>query len=118
MTHAVSPTAGAPVLQDQPQAAPAREAPPPVVPSVAQAAAQLAASAVNMTPASMAALIQAQANLSQSAPAMIREHTAENIGQMIWRLDDAPALSPAPLAVRQLEVARAALSQSLVDLRA
>jgi hypothetical protein len=37
---------------------------------------------------------------------------------MIWRLDAAPALGPAPFAVRQLEAARRALSESLVDLRA
>lgn len=116
MTHAVSPTADAPTAEDQPQ--------PPTSPSIAalsatasQAAAQLAASDVNLTPASMSALIQAQASLSQDGPAMIRQHTAEKIGEMIWELDDAPALSSAPFAVRQLQVAREALSQSLVDLR-
>ena len=81
-------------------------------------AVSLAASDVNLTPASMSALIQAQASLSQNAPAMIRQHTAQKLGEMIWKLDAAPALSPAPFAVRQLQAARAALSQSLVDLRA
>jgi hypothetical protein len=114
MTHAVTPAAEAPDLQDQPQPAP--QASPEA--SGAPSATNLAASDANLTPASMSALIQAQANLNQNAPAMIRQHTAEKIGEMIWRLDAAPALSPAPFAVRQLQAARAALSQSLVDLRA
>ena len=112
MARAVTPAADAPDLQDQPQPAPASDV------SSVPAAVNLAASDANLTPASMSALIQAQASLSQDAPAMIREHTAQKIGAMIWRLDAAPALSPAPFAVRQLQAARAALSQSLVDLRA
>src|SRR5579862_9592686 len=111
MSHAVSPAADAPDLQDQSQAHDPQS-------ENVQSAVNLAASDVNLTPASMSALIQAQANLSQSAPAMIRQHTAQKIGAMIWRLDAAPALSPAPFAVRQLQAARAALTQSLVDLRA
>jgi hypothetical protein len=118
MSHAVTPAADAPDLQDQPQA----QAEPAQAASTAsttvQAAAQLAASDVNLTPASMSALIQAQASITEAAPQMIRQHMAEKIGQMIWRLDDAPALSPAPFAVRQLQAARQSLSQSLVDLRA
>jgi hypothetical protein len=110
MAHAVTPTADAPTLDDQPQQPPAQPSTPPAV--------NLAASDANLTPASMAALIQAQANLSQAAPAMIRQHTAEKLGEMIWRLDAALALGPAPFAVRQLEAARRALSESLVDLRA
>jgi len=118
MARAVSPAGAAPTLDDQPQqsASPvtaasetASDAPPPV---------NLAATDANLTPASMAALIQAQASITQGAPAMIRQHTAERIGEMIWRLDDAPALSPAPFAVRQLQAAKKALSESLVDLRA
>lgn len=114
MARAVMPAADAPDLQDQPQpsapkAETASEAPPPI---------DLAATNANLTPASMAALIQAQASITQGAPAMIRQHTAERIGEMIWRLDDAPALSPAPFAVRQLQAAKKALSESLIDLRA
>jgi hypothetical protein len=78
----------------------------------------LAAANVNLTPASMSALIQAQAALSNAAPAMIRRHTEDALGQMIWNLDSAPPLSPAPMAVRRLEAARSALAQSLVDVRA
>jgi len=66
----------------------------------------------------MSALIQAQAALSNAAPAMIRRHTEDALGQMIWNLDCAPPLSPAPMAVRRLEAARSALAQSLVDVRA
>jgi hypothetical protein len=114
MARAVTPTADAPTLDDQPQQAAAEADTASATPS----AVNLAASDANLTPASMAALIQAQANISQGAPAMIRQHTAERIGAMIWRLDAAPALSPAPFAVRQLQAARKALSESLVDLRA
>ena len=115
MTHAVTLAADAPGLQDQDDSA---DAQPQAQSAAVKSAVNLAASDVNLTPASMSALIQAQANLSQSAPAMIRQHTAQKIGAMIWQLDAAPALSPAPFAVRQLQAARAALSQSLVDLRA
>jgi hypothetical protein len=114
MTHAVTPAADAPDLQDQEQPASERSAEQPAPPP----AVNLAASNANLTPASMSALIQAQASLSQNAPAMIRQHTAQKLGEMIWKLDAAPALSPAPFAARQLQAARAALSQSLVDLRA
>ena len=118
MAHAVTPASEAPSLDDQPQqAAPAAAAESEAC-SEAPPAINLAATDVNLTPASMAALIQAQASLTQNAPAMIRQHTAEKIGEMIWRLDDAPALSPAPFAVRKLQAARKALSDSLVDLRA
>ena len=118
MAYAVSPAAAAPMTQDQPPSTPAAVTTADVPSAAVQAATQLAASDANLTPASMSALIQAQASLSQDAPAMIRQHTAADIGEMIWRLDDAPALSPAPFAVRQLQAARQALSQSLVDLRA
>lgn len=110
MTYAVSPSAGAPLADDPSQEAQAQ--------ADAQAAQQLAAANVNLTPASMSALIQAQAALSSTAPALIRRHTAEALGQMIWNLDCAPPLSPAPMAVRRLEAARSALAQSLVDVRA
>ncbi|HLZ77566.1 hypothetical protein [Phenylobacterium sp.] len=110
MTYAVTPSAETPSADDQPEASQTA--------SDASEAQQLAASNINLTPASMAALIQAQASITQGAPAMIRQHTAERIGEMIWRLDDAPALSPAPFAVRQLQAARKALSDSLIDLRA
>ncbi|MBS0362866.1 MAG: hypothetical protein JSR98_15930 [Proteobacteria bacterium] len=110
MTYAVSPRADASLTEDQSHDA-QQEAD-------AQVAQQLAASNVMLTPASMSALIQAQASLSKHAPAMIRRHTADSLGQMIWNLDAAPPLSPAPMAVRQLQAARSALTQSLVDLKA
>ncbi|MGZ6037156.1 MAG: hypothetical protein ACXWKR_00705 [Phenylobacterium sp.] len=112
--RAVTPAADAASVDDQPQPAAAQTD----AATATQSAVNLAASDANLTPASMAALIQAQASITQGAPAMIRQHTAERIGEMIWRLDDSPALSPAPFAVRQLQAARKALSESLVDLRA
>jgi hypothetical protein len=114
MARAVTPATDAPTLDDQPQQAAADAD----AASTTQSAVSLPATDVNLTPASMAALIQAQASITQGAPAMIRQHTAERIGAMIWRLDAAPALSPAPYAVRQLRAARKALSESLIDLRA
>ncbi len=111
MTYAVTPSAETPSANDQSEASQAAS-------DAQQSAQQLAASNANLTPASMAALIQAQASITQGAPAMIRQHTAEKIGEMIWRLDASPALGPAPFAVRQLKAARKALSESLVDLRA
>ena len=110
MTYAVSPSAQAPSADDQSQTSHEQ--------ADAQVAQQLAAANVSLTPASMSALIEAQAALSRTAPAIIRRHTAEALGQMIWNLDSAPPLSPAPMAVRQLEAARSALAQSLVDIRA
>jgi hypothetical protein len=118
MTYAVSPGASPGASGDQLARNPQSEAQSAAASAQQEAAAQLAATNVNLTPASMSALIQAQASLSQNAPAMIREHTAESIGQMIWQLDQAPPLSPAPMAVRQLQAAKMALTQSLVDLRA
>ncbi|THD66254.1 hypothetical protein [Phenylobacterium sp.] len=116
MTYAVTPGASAGASGDQPQ--PDSQGQAQSAASAQQAASELAATNANLTPATMSALIQAQASLVQDAPAMIRQHTAETIGQMIWRLDQAPPLSPAPMAVRQLQAARMALTQSLVDLRA
>ncbi|WP_331585406.1 hypothetical protein [Phenylobacterium sp.] len=108
MTYAVSPSADAPSAEDQAQTGGDSGA--------EDKAAQLVASNVSLSPASMSALIAAQANLTQNAPAIIRRHTAETLGRMIWSLDQAPPLSPAPLAVRRLQAAQAALSNSLVDL--
>ena len=114
MAYAVTPSAQTPSADDRSEAS----QPAAAAQTAQQAARVLADSNVNLTPASMAALIQAQASITQGAPAMIRQHTAERIGEMIWRLDDAPALSPAPFAIRQLQAARKALSESLIDLRA
>jgi hypothetical protein len=114
MARAVTPATDAPTLDDQPEQAAAQAD----AAATTQSAVNLANSNANLTPASMAALIQAQASITQGAPAMIRQHTAEKIDEMIWQLDAAPALGPAPFAVRQLQAARKALSQSLVDLRA
>jgi hypothetical protein len=118
MARAVTPATDAPSLDGQSQQAAPQSDVQADTASATQSAVNLAASDANLTPASMAALIQAQANITQGAPAMIRQHTAERIGAMIWRLDAAPALSPAPFAVRQLQAAHKALSESLVDLRA
>lgn len=107
MTYAVSPSAGSPSADDQSQTSP--DGPQ---------AQQIAASDIALTPASMSALIAAQASLSQDAPALIRRHTAQDLGEMIWGLYQDPPLSPAPMAVRRLQAAQAALNASLVDLQA
>lgn len=114
MARAVTPATETPTADDQPQQTTVDTA----AAATTQSAVNLADTNANLTPASMAALIQAQANITQAAPAMIRQHTSERIGEMIWRLSDAPALGPAPFAVRQLQAARRALSDSLIDLRA
>jgi hypothetical protein len=113
MTYAVSPSADAPATNDDARSTTqtSTQASDQAGTEVAQ---QLAASNITLSTASMSALIQAQANLSKNAPAMIRRHTAEALGQMIWNLDQAPPLSPAPMAVRQLQAVRSAL----LDIRA
>ena len=106
MARAVSPASVAPTLRDRPP----------------QAAPQHAVSPVALGPAAMTALIEAQERLAQNAPAPIRELSAQEIDRLIYRLDDASgaagAPAAAPLAVRELESAREALSQSLIDLQA
>lgn len=114
MARAVTPATETPTLDDQSQRATVDAG----AASTTASAINLADTNANLTPASMAALIQAQASITQDAPAMIRQHTEERIGAMIWRLSDAPALGPAPFAVRQLQAARKALCESLIDLRA
>jgi hypothetical protein len=104
--RAVAPVAIAPVLRDQPR--------PPVTPN--------SASSVAFAPTAMTALIEAQERLAQDAPMVVRQNTAQKIDQLIVRLNDesAPAANHAevPFAVRQLIVARQALSESLIDLQA
>ena len=111
-TYAVLPAANAPATDDQSQSDAQAQS------HADETAAPMAAGAVNLTPASMSALIAAQASLTQNAPALIRRHTAEELGRMIWSLDSAPPLSPAPMAVRRLQAAQSALNSSLVDLQA
>jgi hypothetical protein len=110
MARAVQPAPSAPVLQDR------RSQPAP------QPASQPSPSAVAFAPAAMTALIEAQERLAQDAPATVRQDTAQKIDQLISRLNDSPtpmaAHADVPFAVRQLLVARQALSQSLVDLQA
>jgi hypothetical protein len=104
--RAVSPTPVAPVLRDQPRA--------PATPS--------SASTVAFAPAAMTALIEAQERMAQDAPLVVRQDTAQKIDQLIARLNDdsGPVATHAdiPFAVRQLIVARQALSESLIDLQA
>jgi hypothetical protein len=104
--RAVSPVAIAPVLRDQPR--------PPAGPN--------SASTVAFAPAAMTALIEAQERLAQDASMVVRQDTAQKIDQLIVRLNDksTPAATHAdvPFALRQLIVARQALSESLIDLQA
>ncbi len=102
MARAVMPAAAAPNLQDQPQQ-----------PNPQHNVATLALASDAMT-----ALIEAQEHLAQDAQPLVRQYTAQKIGQLIWRLDDAPVLSDAPLDVRQLKVAEVALAQNSIDVRA
>jgi hypothetical protein len=106
MARAVSPVAVAPAPRDPPRPAPA----------------QPSASAVAFAPAAMTALIEAQERLAQDAPAMVRQDTARKIDHLIARLNDdsGPGAggSDVPFAVRQLVVARQALSESVIDLQA
>jgi hypothetical protein len=70
----------------------------------------------------MTALIEAQERLAQDASMVVRQDTAQKIDQLIVRLNDkaTPAATHAdvPFALRQLIVARQALSESLIDLQA
>ena len=106
MARAVSPAADAPTLRDQPQ----------------QPGAQHSASNAALAPVAMTALIEAQERLAQNAPALVRQHTAQKIDQLILQLADgtAPVASgySVSFAVSQLHTAGNALSQSLVDLQA
>ena len=105
MARGVAPASDAPNLRDR--------QPPPAPHGV---------SAVALAPAAMSALIEAQERLAQDAPALVRQHTVQKIDQLIYRLDGAAAPAgadrDAPFAVRRLQVAREALSRSLVDLQA
>jgi hypothetical protein len=73
---------------------------------------------VALTPVAMSALIEAQVQLSQNAPPLVRQHIAQKIDHLIWRLDGADAGPGASLAIRQLQTAREALSLRRVDLQA
>jgi hypothetical protein len=105
--RAVSPTPDASNLQDH------RSRPP---------VARHTTSNVAFAPAAMSALIEAQERLSQGAPPLVRVCTVAKIDHLITILADAPAAEvgtlAAPFAVRQLQTAREALSQSPVDLQA
>ncbi|THD63525.1 hypothetical protein [Phenylobacterium sp.] len=107
--RAVTPTAQAPSLQDQP--------PPAPVPHIA--------TAVALGPAAMTALMQAQEQLSATSPATVRTETAQTLGRLLYDFDgdadDAPpppAGTAAPLPVLQLKTTQQALYRSLIDLRA
>jgi hypothetical protein len=109
--RAVSPAPVAPVLRDQ-----ARR------PAALGSASPASASTVAFAPAAMTALIEAQERLAQDASTVVRQDTAQKIDQLIARLNDGsgPVATHAdvPFAVRQLIVARQALSESLIDLQA
>ena len=51
----------------------------------------------------MTALLEAQERLSQDAPPLVRQHTAQKIDDLIWRLNGSGATAGAPFPVRQLE---------------
>jgi|GEM_PF-3462150 len=98
--RAVAPAPPAPVLHDRPP----------------QAHAQPAASAVAFAPAAMSALIEAQERLSHPAAPILREQTTHKLDALITRIAGSPAPTDAALGVRQLEVARQALSLAPVSL--
>jgi len=108
MSRAVAPVAAAPVSRDRPPS------------SGAESAAQHSASAVAFAPAAMTALIEAQERLAQNAPALVRQHTADEIDHLMARMDAAAdqQLQTQPLTVRQLISVRDALSRTAVDIKA
>ena len=100
-TPVVTPIASGPTPKDQPRP---------------QSAQPRVATATLMSDA-MTVLIEAQERLGQAAPSLVRQYTAQKIGQLIWRLDDAPVLSAAPFDARQLKVAEADLVPNIIDVR-
>jgi len=102
--RAVTPVAVAPVLRDRPQSS----------------ASQHSASAVAFAPTAMTALIEAQERLAQNAPALVRQHTADEIDHLMARMGASAdrQLQTEPLTVRQLVSVRDALSRSSVDIKA
>ena len=78
----------------------------------------MAVSTVALAPVAMTALLEAQERLSQDAPPLVRQHTAQKIDDLIWRLNGAGATAGAPFPVRQLQTARDALLSSPFDLQA
>jgi len=93
--RAVAPAARAPTLNDRPPQ-------PPVQPSPA---------AAPLAPAAMTALIQAQAQLNEQAPAPDRQDTAARIDQLIVRMAGTATPVAASFDVRRLQQARSALAQ-------
>jgi hypothetical protein len=78
--------------------------------------AQHVVSAVAFAPATMSALIEAQASLSQPPPVLARDDTVHTLDQLIYRLDAGATSEDMPFEVRRLHVARAALTHSPVDI--
>jgi hypothetical protein len=78
----------------------------------------MAASTVALAPVAMTALLEAQERLSQDAPPLVRQHTAQKIDDLIWRLNGAGPTAGAPFPVRQLQTARDALLSGPFDLQA
>jgi len=77
--------------------------------------AQHVVSAIAFAPATMSALIEAQANLTQPAPLLVRDAAVQAIDQLIYRLDAGATSEDMPFEVRRLHAARMALAQSPVD---
>jgi hypothetical protein len=105
MARAVTPAALAPGLRDRRQ---------PQQPAHG-------AATVVLAPAAMTALIEAQEQLAEDAPRLVRQHAAQKIDHLINQLAEAPITETvvgAPFDVRQLQVVRDALSQGSVDLKA
>ena len=109
MARAVTPVAAAPVSRDRPQSS-----------GLQASTAQHSASAVAFAPTAMTALIEAQERLAQNAPALVRQHTADEIDHLMVRMGAAadPQLAQQPLTVRQLISVRDALSRTSVDIKA
>jgi hypothetical protein len=95
MGRAVAPAADAPTLKDRPR----------------QPAAQPNPRAVALAPAAMSALIEAQAQLNEHAPAPDRQDTAARIDRLIVGMAGTATPAAASFDVRRLQQARSALTQ-------
>jgi hypothetical protein len=80
--------------------------------------AQHVVSAVAFAPATMSALIEAQASLTQPAPLLARDATVQVIDELIYRLDAGATSEDMPFEVRRLHAARMALAQSPMGAKA
>jgi len=99
IARVVTPITSGPTLEDQPHAQNARHS----------------LLTCGLFSDAMTTLIEVQERLERAAPSLVRHYTAQKIGQLIWRLDEAPALSDAPFEAQQLKAAEDALAQNAID---